>query len=227
VISAVAFDLDDTLFLERDFVRSGFRAVARLLQGRFGMRTDWFAELWRGFEAGVRGDAFNRVLAGAGLPDDPELVVELVRCYREHRPAIDAPEDVVPALRALGLSPDKVGVVTDGPPEMQQRKFEALALQEFVGHVIATDRWGLAFRKPHPRAFEEFERLAGCSPAECAYVADNPAKDFEAPHTRGWRTVRVRRDGGLHAEEPSRPGEVDRTLTDLARLPEALAVDGG
>ena len=31
MIKAVIFDLDDTLFDEIDFVRSGFRAVARLI----------------------------------------------------------------------------------------------------------------------------------------------------------------------------------------------------
>ena len=92
------------------------------------------------------------------------------------------------------------------------------------GPVIYTDAWGLEFRKPHPRAFADFERLSGRPAAECAYVADNPAKDFRAPHERGWTTVRVVRTGGLHAAEPSAPGEVDWTIESLADLPQVLSL---
>jgi putative hydrolase of the HAD superfamily len=218
MIEAVALDLDDTLYLERDFVRSGFRAVAARLAERVDPRRDWFAELWRGFEAGVRGDAFNRVLAAARVKVDAALVEDLVRCYREHRPTVRPPEDVVPALEALGLAPDRLGVISDGPVAMQRGKLAALGLERFFGHVIVTDAWGPEFRKPHPRAFVEFERRTATAPGACAYVADNPAKDFVAPKGRGWTTVRIIRPGGLHAAEPSAPGEVDRTVRDLREL---------
>jgi putative hydrolase of the HAD superfamily len=32
------------------------------------------------------------------------------------------------------------------------------------------------------------------------YIADNPAKDFIAPFDLGWKTVRIKREGGLHRE---------------------------
>ena len=222
MIQALALDLDDTLLLERDYVRSGFRAVDEHLRHGFGERCDWFAELWRGFESGVRGDAFNRVLAAAGVAVEPGLIDELVRCYREHRPDVAACPDAVEALRRLAWPRQRVGVITDGPVVMQRRKFEVLGLDEFVGHVIYTDAWGVEFRKPHPRAFEEFEHLTGCRGTQCAYVSDNPSKDFRSPHARGWLTIRVRRAEGLHAAAASTPGEVDVELSDLRRLPDVL-----
>ncbi|MBN2582443.1 MAG: HAD family hydrolase [Planctomycetes bacterium] len=221
---AVAFDLDDTLFLEREYVRSGFDAVAGELDREFGGGRDWLDRLWRDFEAGVRGDAFNRVLRDAGLSAGDELIHRLVSCYREHEPQISLCDDVLPAVGRLNLPPEKVGVITDGPVAMQQRKFEALELGRWVGHAIYTDRWGEAFRKPHPRAFEEFERLVGCPSRACAYVSDNPRKDFQSPHARGWTTVRIVRPGGLHGEEPSVPGEVGCTISTFDELPAALGL---
>lgn len=218
MIRALALDLDDTLFLEGDFVRSAFRAVDHYLRQRLGEQADWFAELWRDFQTGRRGRTFDRVLDAAGVPASSDLVAELVRCYREHRPDIRAFADVAAALRDLGLPRDRVGVITDGPVVMQQNKFEALDLSEWVGHVICTDAWGLEYRKPHPRAFIEFERRTGCPGTQCAYVADNPAKDFSAPHERLWRTVRIRRPGGLHEAEPSAPGEVDAEAVNVRSL---------
>jgi len=222
---AMAFDLDDTLLLERDYVRSGFTAVDRALHEWLDVDYDWLGQLWRDFEGGVRGHAFNRVLAASGVEPTEELIGRLVRVYREHRPAIAPPDDVLPALKRLGLPPERMGIITDGSVVMQRAKFEALDLADRFGHVIYTDRWGLEFRKPHPRAFEKFERLTGCPPQQCAYVADNPTKDFRAPHERLWLTVRVVRPGGLHADAPAVPGEVDATITGLDALAEALRAD--
>ncbi|HOI55931.1 MAG TPA: HAD family hydrolase [Phycisphaerae bacterium] len=225
MIEAVAFDLDDTLVMERDYVRSGFAAVAAELDHLFGPRCDWFACLWRGFEAGVRGDTFNRVLAAAGVTVDDELIARLVRCYREHEPQIALCDDVLPALRRLGLPQERLGVITDGPLATQQRKAGAVGLEHVVGCVIFTDRWGMACWKPHPRAFEEFERWTGCSPESCAYVADNPTKDFSSPHARGWTAVRIARPGGLHSAEAATADEVDHTIDTLADLPAVLGLE--
>jgi FMN phosphatase YigB (HAD superfamily) len=54
-------------------------------------------------------------------------------------------------------------------------------------------------------------------------VADNPAKDFAAPASLGWRAVRVVRPGGLHALAPS-GADVERELSDLTTLPELLGI---
>ena len=51
------FDIDDTLYLERDYVRSGFDAVGRALSDeRFG------AYCWDLFCHGVRGNTFELAL---------------------------------------------------------------------------------------------------------------------------------------------------------------------
>lgn len=222
MISAVAFDLDDTLCLEREYVHSGFAAVARRLTELFAVEFDWLGRLWRDFEAGVRGNAFNRVLEAAGVDVTDELIRRLVRCYREHEPQIHLCDDVLPAVAKLNLPKQHLGVITDGPVVMQQRKFEALGLGDIVGHVIYTDRWGVEFQKPHPRAFQEFQRLTDCPGEACAYISDNPTKDFRAPHELGWTTVRVVRPGGLHGRDPSAPGEVNVTISAFDELPAAL-----
>ena len=225
MIEAVAFDLDDTLTLERDYVRSGFRAVADYLQGRVAAECDWYGALWRNFESGERGQAFDRVLREAALAPAPALVAELVRVYREHRPTISLFPDVAAALERLPLPRARLGVITDGVVISQRTKFEALGLAPYFGHVIYTDGWGLEFRKPHPRGFLEFERLAAVPPERCAYFGDNPAKDFTTPHARGWLTVRVWRPGGLNEACPSAPGEVDRTVRDFAALSNVLGLE--
>jgi hypothetical protein len=46
----------------------------------------------------------------------------------------------------------------------------------------------------------------GCHPESRVYVGDNPSKDFQAPRTLGWNTVRLRVRGQLHQwAEPLSP----------------------
>lgn len=228
-IKAIALDLDDTLFLERDYVRSGFRAVAAHMRDFIREDVDWFALLWSDFESGIRGNAFDRALQQAGIQPEPDLIRSLIRVYREHRPDISLLPDVEPALDELAVPPDRMGVITDGPVVMQRRKFEALGLHDRVRHAIFTDAWGVAYRKPHERAFETFEWLARVLPEHCAYVSDNPLKDFRSPHERGWLTVRIIRSGGMHSHLPSSEGEVSAQIDTLADLPEVIrtACHGG
>jgi len=60
LVDVVVFDLDDTLYLERDYVRSGFRAVDAWLASRGIL--GFFGEAWANFENGLRGKAFDRAL---------------------------------------------------------------------------------------------------------------------------------------------------------------------
>ncbi len=224
--TALAFDLDDTLFLERDYVRSAFQSVDVYLRDFIRDDFPWFDMLWADFLDGVRGNAFDRVLEQAGIQPTPDLIRTLIRVYREHRPKIAPLDDVMPALLRLPIPPEKMGIITDGPVVMQRRKFGALGLAARLRHAIFTDAWGVAYRKPHERAFETFEWLSATPAGQCAYVSDNPLKDFRAPHARGWTTVRVVRAGGMHAHLPSAAGEVDHCIESLTSLPEILELAG-
>ena len=193
----VVLDLDDTLFPERDYVRSGLAAVGDEVRRSFGV--DGFAALaWDLFEAGVRGRIIDTVLTRLGLPADAATVAALVGCYREHRPSITLYADVVPVMRAL-CGRARLAIVSDGPLAAQERKIEALALRGWFDPILLTDHWGREYWKPHERAFHEIEAVTHAGGAACAYVGDNPHKDFAAPGRLGWRTVRVRRPGGEHA----------------------------
>lgn len=195
-------DLDDTLFLERDYALSGFAAVDAYVTATYG-RAGFGEASVALFADGVRGDTFNRALASVGLPDTPETVRELVGVYRRHAPSISLTADaarLLPRLRG-----HYVGVVTDGPLESQHQKALAVGAPRWSSAVIYTATLGPGFGKPHPRAFAMHQAAAGRSGTACVYVADNPSKDFAGPKALGWQTVRIRRPDSLHAGVPSGP----------------------
>jgi len=196
-IRCVVFDLDDTLYLERDYVVSGFRAVHCFVAMKYH-RPDFFPTAWRLFLNGVRGHIFDQALTALGIRADARLISTLVEVYRNHEPDIKLAADAYSCLDRLS-GRCQTALITDGPPRMQQKKFQALGLAEWIRIPVFTGSWGNEYSKPHPRAFETVLEKAGVSSRECVYVADNPLKDFVAPRRMGWRTVRIRRPLGLHS----------------------------
>ena len=186
----IVFDLDDTLYLERDFASSGYRHLEEFVSAAL-------------FAAGERRNVLGRACQEMGIPAEPGLIAALVAEYRGHAPEISLCPD---AARWLGRAQGPLGLITDGPAAMQQRKIAALGLPALIRHIRATGAWGAGFGKPHPRAYQEMEALAAPrTAAEMAYVADNPAKDFLTPRARGWKTVQILRPGAVHDPAPPSP----------------------
>ncbi len=212
-IRCVVFDVDDTLYLERDYIRSGFGCVGGWARDNLGI--DDFAELaWHAFEEGTRGSTFDVVLRQRGIDPTSELVGRLMGFYRSHEPDIELLPDARECLKRLA-GRLALATVTDGPLESQRAKARALDLARWVDPIIFTAELGASFSKPHIRGFEVVEEMTGCSDEECVYVADNPLKDFVAPRALGWKTVRVRRPQSLHQTVPS-GADVDLEVTDLS-----------
>lgn len=199
-IRTIVSDLDDTLYLERDFACSGFDAVARWLeQQHIVCPFDPAARMRELFETGDRRRIFDRLLEEAGCAQIGEVVPAMVECYRNHLPRISLMPD---AERALDCWAGRfhLALISDGPLSMQTQKVRALGLTERFNQILLTDTWGKEFWKPHPRAFESVEAESGFSGQACVYIADNPLKDFITPNRRGWRTVRISRPGGVYGE---------------------------
>lgn len=205
--SVVVLDMDDTLFLERDYVLSGLAAVDAVVANRHGLKG--FAECaWRLFCAGVRGRIFDEALKEMGVNLQSENVAQLVAVYRSHLPHIKLTEDSLRFLNAAQRQGLRIALVSDGPFVSQEAKVRALKLETFISPIVLTDAFGRDAWKPSSRGYlEVFERLGG-SHSDYIYIGDNPAKDFIAPNALGWRTIRLRRPQGEHANAsaPSKDG---------------------
>src|SRR5688500_742872 len=96
-VHTVVFDLDDTLYPERDFVLSGFAAVDAWLQANH--RIDGFAEKAEAlFAAGHRGHIFDQALELLDVSMAEALVPAMIEIYRRHPPALHLYSDADHAL---------------------------------------------------------------------------------------------------------------------------------
>ena len=191
-LNAVVFDMDDTLYGEKEYVRSGYRQIAEILPQVQNAEE----KLWKFFEA--KKPAIDELLRTEGI-DSEEIKQECVRTYRFQKPEIHLYEGVKVMIQELKRKGIKIGLITDGRPEGQRAKIEALRLEELVDEIIVTDEFGGAeFRKPNPLAFETMKERLDVSYSEMCYVGDNINKDFIAPQKLGIRAIWFKNQDGLY-----------------------------
>lgn len=191
-LKAIVFDLDDTLYSEKEYVRSGFRAIADTLPQIKRMEE----KLWQAFEQ--KKSAIDEVLTAEGMYTD-ELKQNCLSVYRIQQPDIhlyEGAEELLGQFRADGY---QLGIITDGRPEGQRAKIKALGLERLVDHIIVTDELGgVEYRKPNKAAFVKMKETLSVAFEEMCYVGDNIKKDFIAPETLGIRAIHFLNADGLY-----------------------------
>lgn len=188
VVKGVIFDLDDTLYSEKEYVKSGYKAVSDYLGGGFEDK------LWFFFENGR--PAIDDLLNELNRERERETVLNI---YRSHKPCIHLYDGIDSIIEELKRQEIKVGIITDGRSIGQRNKIEALGLSDIVDDVIITDEiGGEQFRKPCDIAFRIMITKWRLDPAEVVYVGDNANKDFQAPRQLGMKTIWFKNKDGLY-----------------------------
>ena len=189
-IKGIIFDLDDTLYDEKDYVRSGYKAVAAYLGAQ-----DAVDAMWNFFEEGK--PAIDAYLATVGRENEK---VECLGVYREHIPDIKLREGVSDLIAELKKKGIKVGIITDGRVGGQEKKINALGLNEMVDDIIITDSLGgIQFRKPNDISFRIMQNRWRIPFEQLVYVGDNPTKDFQAPKQLGMMYIYFKNASGLYS----------------------------
>lgn len=220
-VDAVILDLDDTLIVEHEYVRSGYRSVARMLAGEIGLDEATIAQrLDEIYHSPDRGLAYDALLGPIGRED---LVPATIAHYRSHEPEISLSPDGAALLDILTAS-YPIAVVTDGPEVMQDAKVRAVGLRERGIPVVLTDTLGgRETWKPSPAGLVVAASQLGVEPHRCVYVGDNPHKDFLAARRAGMHSIRYRTAGQLHATCEPEPDEgPDLEVTELRDVLAAL-----
>lgn len=217
--STILFDLDGTLcrydrpgsaVLSAAFDRLGIDPCFSMHQFH-----DRYVELLPdcadGFELYER--TFAALLEDHG--GDPDLAADLTRAFYDERDpgdleAIEGAESVLPSL----ATEYRLGLVTNGHPELQRRKLCAIGLSDafetvvFAGYETAP--------KPDPEPFDRALSAIDATPDEAVYVGNRPAIDVAGARAAGVRAAWLAT--GDRRPEP-RPDYVLESIRDLERPP--------
>jgi len=224
MITTVVFDLDDTLYDEVDYCRSGFTSVSEFLANLHGapIAERIFDCFWKQFATGNRTKTFNTALEQLGIDYDDKLINELIKVYRGHVPEITLPADSVDVLSRLS-GKYALALLTDGFLPAQQLKVQALGLEKYFKCIIYTEQLGRNCWKPSPAGFEKLMQDLNAEPETISWVADNEKKDFIAPNKLGFLTIQLIRLARVHTESSPESGAAARYIIHkISELPGLL-----
>jgi len=213
-VRAVCFDLDGTLFDDRQYARAGLVSAAAELRRRAGV--DLTAEFLQAyFRDSHREATFDVVLSAAGLADD--YVPALVTAYHDNDAALVPYPDAAETLERLG-SDYRIGVITGGTNGRE--KLSRLGLDGYVDECIVTAEREDSKRSPEP--FAEMAERFGVANESIAFVGDRPGLDFPQPNQLGMPTVRVM--CGRYADAIARNAATpDAAVESLTAVPAVIA----
>lgn len=183
----IVFDLDDTLYDEVDFVKSGFQEIANYLKDE-----KYYNFMCEVFESEGSGKVFNKLIEKFSLDVNINKLIEI---YRFHTPNIVLPNE---SLELLKFAKEfKTALISDGHYIMQKNKHDALKLDEFIKYPIFTDFYHTKKPelKPYKMVMQNYQ-----DQERFVYISDNPKKDFKAVAELGWTGIRFKNPVGIYRD---------------------------
>lgn len=196
MINGLIFDLDDTLYYEKEYVLGAFKEVAHYLESKYKKDgKDLYLRMTQLLEKYGRGKIFNVICKENCFDED---MAELINIYRNSVPKLELYEDSIEILIWARKNGYRLGVITDGCSKVQWNKIQALQIEKFVDKIIVTDDLGKEFWKPNKKSYLDMIEFLKLEKDECIYIGDNPNKDFIGAKGIGIKTIRIIREKGDH-----------------------------
>ena len=224
MVTTVVFDLDDTLYDEIEYCRSGLLSVAEFLSHlpQRPAADVIFEAFWERFSSGNHTKVFNAALDRLGIAYDDKFITRLVEVYRNHVPKISLQRDSRDVLRQLKAK-YTLALLTDGFLPAQQLKVQALGIEKYFKCLIYTEQLGREFWKPSTAGFEKIMQALNERSQNMVYVADNEEKDFIAPNKLGFSTIQIIRSARVHKNSFTDPFAAARhVIYKISQLPDLL-----
>lgn len=191
-IKVVIFDLDDTLYSEKEYVRSGYHEIAKTLTNIDSVEV----KLWCFFEQ--KKSAIDELLISENCFSD-DLKNKCLEVYRNQEPNIHLYSGVEEMLIKLRKQGFKLGMITDGRPDGQRAKIKALGIEKYFDRIILTDELGgIEYRKPNQKSFILMKEYFGFNYEDMCYIGDNILKDFNGPSILNMKIVYFKNDDGIY-----------------------------
>lgn len=188
------------------------------LWGHFHGDEDYLRHL-REWAPQFRTAVWQRALASEGLADDSlasELGSLFARRRRELQDPLPGAEEILRRLRSAGV---RVGLLTNGAPDLQREKIEASGLGMFFDAAVVSGEIGTG--KPEPEIFHHLLGRLGTVPRETLMVGNSLARDIAGAKRAGLPSCWLALEG---EDEPVGSVEPDYTIHSLGELPRIVGI---
>jgi len=219
-IKAVLFDLGNTLYDKEQYLKGAFKEVAQKSEHIDPQIVlDLLYRIWKVHTSHYE-FLFKDLLDILGIYS-AKLLDEMLRIYHNHKCRL-RPYSGMPQLLKTLKKHFKIGVVTDGHPQMQRNKIAALGWTKTFDVLIYTADYDKSYLKPNPFVYQLAIEKLGVKPRETIYVGDNPYDDFIGAKEIGIFTIRVLQ-GEFKKIHLDQEHEADLTIKKIVQLKELLA----
>src|SRR6266568_6031640 len=226
-LSAVVFDLDNTILRSSIGARQGLLIAAKLISVElkkdghsYGQRNLFKRLRLIDHEMLRRKYLYNRdvwwrtLLGELGLstrfPWIHRATLRYWDAYEANSPPFQDAESTLRKVKKIGL---KIGLVSDsdGTPGMKRRRIRGVAFRNLFQAVVVAGE-DTPRVKPGHESFHLIAEKLGVEPRSCIYVADNPRTDIVGAQAVGMAAVIVKRRG-------NQGGNPDYRIPNLRALP--------
>jgi len=214
----IAFDLDDTLYEEFTFVKSGLDSVSNYLYKKYSIPVKDSTNFLHYELVNGREKILDKLLVKFKLYNKQE-VRKCLSIYRAHYPKIQLFPQANLVLERFKNIP--IYVITDGNKIVQKNKIIALGIPKKIKSYVLTSHYGLKNAKPSPYCFLHICKKENIKPSEFIYVGDNPNKDFVGIKPLGFKTIRVLSGRYKHIKKYKKY-EAEVTINSLSELTNEL-----
>lgn len=215
-IKAVLFDLDDTLYnRDQAFERFAERFTADYAPALEG---DWVSALSEAlFELDCHGykprrEMFTEIINRFSWRVIPGLDELIQYFYVEFPKCVDAGPELVQTLEWCFEHHLQMGIVTNAPVEMQQKKIDKLGIRKYMRTIIISEAVGV--KKPDPKIFHLALDSLNVDSQSTLFVGDNPAWDVKGANDAGLISVWLSR-GQVWDIDEYKPDLTIERLSDL------------
>jgi putative hydrolase of the HAD superfamily len=194
-MKAILFDLDRTLH-DRDasvlsFLKMQHQKLNTLHDSPIPVTyIDRFIELerkgyvWKDKVYTALSEEFN-------LPLSPEeLLHDYLTSFHRHCLEMDGASDILDFSISMGY---RLGMITNGQTDMQNRTINALGLRGYFDAIIISEEAGV--KKPDPAIFEMAAEALNVTPSDCLYVGDHYENDVAAACKAGMNAAWLEEEG--------------------------------
>jgi putative hydrolase of the HAD superfamily len=140
-------------------------------------------------------DHFPDILARHGV-ENPDLALEARRWYQQNRflglRLFPDARELLHRVRNLP-SVRKIGLITNGPAEVQREKIALLELWDAIDFAVISGEAGV--EKPDPRIFQRALQIGGVPAGDAIYIGDSPEYDMDGAHNAEIARIWVNRAG--------------------------------
>mgnify|MGYP001360373752 CR=1 FL=1 len=234
-LSAIFFDIDDTLYSTSEFARIARRnAVEAMVNAGFHREVDVLVgeldEVVKEFGSNDKNHLDTLLLRSSPedyAPTNPLVIVAagIVAYHRTKSRGMEPYEDVVEFFKMFRGTSVLCGVISSGIGVKQAEKLIRLDLVQYFDpqHIVITDQIGID--KTSPELYWAACKTAEVDPKEAIMVGDHPSLDIDSANLAGLHTIWLKR-GGKYADAKGNTAP-DYEIRDFWDLMEILRQDFG